>query len=266
MSLALPHRRAALAAVVGGFRPAAQAVLNAMAAAGAPVSSARASLIDAAIGTMEASGAWALIDRFHMLAAHSAAAARIDWKTATTTLTPTNSPTFTADQGYAGDGVSAHLDTGFNPATAGGGFSRDSSHAGIVIQDGQAVGTDAVFGNEDNIISPWRTGPQMLIRSSSTGSTAINLSGAQTAHKGFSRTGSAGYTPYEAGAALSPVTEASAALASRNFLLLGRNSSGGILTPSARRLFAAHWGAGLTAAQMLSIRNAIAAYRAALGT
>lgn len=243
------------------------AIIAAMTAAGAPQTAARSALIDAAVTTMKASGAWALLDGFYMLAASAAAAARINWKNpGTFNLTAVNSPTFTADQGYAGDGVSAYLETSFNPTTAGGNFTQDSSHAGIIVQDAQGAATDAVFGNDDNIISPWRTGPQMLIRSSSTSSQGITISGAQAVHKGFSRTGAAGYTPYEDGSALAAATQASSALISRTFILLARNSASGPLTPSSRRLFAAHFGGGLTAAQMLSIRNAIATYRTALGT
>lgn len=253
--------------VLSGRDQATITLLAAMEAAGAPASGERAVLIDQTIRALKGDGAWDRLDGFYMPAAHAAAAARINWKApGTFNLTAVNSPTFTVDQGYAGDGVSAYLETGFNPATASGNFTQDSSHAGIVIQDAQGAASDAVFGNEDNIISPWRTGPAMLIRSSSTSNNSVTISGAQGVHKGFSRTGAAGHTPYEDGVALSAVTQASAALASRNFMLLARNSATGAQTPTARRLFAAHFGGGLTAAQMLSIRNAIATYRTALGT
>jgi hypothetical protein len=79
----------------------------------------RRGLIDALIGGLKAAGLWAKIDVLHVYAAHDSQAATLNWLSTSYTASPQASPTFTADRGYAGDGVGAFINTGLANNAAG---------------------------------------------------------------------------------------------------------------------------------------------------
>lgn len=85
-----------------------------------PPAPSRAALIASLVSQMRAAGLWAKLDAFYVLAAHDAQAARLNWIADHYNLAAVNAPVFTADRGYAGNGTSSYLDTGFNPTTATG--------------------------------------------------------------------------------------------------------------------------------------------------
>lgn len=90
----------------------------------------RAFLISDTIRRLKAADIWSKLDIFYMLAAHDAQAGRLNWKApASFALTAVNSPTFTADRGYAGDGTTSYLATGFQPATHATNITASRTHA-----------------------------------------------------------------------------------------------------------------------------------------
>lgn len=74
---------------------------------------ARITLINNLIVSLKSAGIWTDLDVFYVLAAHDAQAARLNWKGAPYSLTEVNSPTFTTDRGYTGNGTSSYLSTGW---------------------------------------------------------------------------------------------------------------------------------------------------------
>lgn len=82
---------------------------NAVVGAGGAVSSARTTLVSALIRGLKADGIWPL-DRLFIWAGENSAQARRDLVTRSL-ASAANGPTFTANRGYAGDGLSAYLDT-----------------------------------------------------------------------------------------------------------------------------------------------------------
>jgi len=96
-----------------GLDPAAVALIARMQVA--PVGS-RARAIDAAVRALKASGVWGKLVALHVMAAHDAQAARLNWVQAAYDLSAVNAPGFTVDRGYAGNGSSSYLDTGWAPA------------------------------------------------------------------------------------------------------------------------------------------------------
>ena len=81
----------------------------------------RKQLIDTCITALVDGTVWSKLDALYVFAAPNAQAALLNWvNPGTFDCTAVNSPTFTADKGYTGDGVSMSLSTGFNPSTAGG--------------------------------------------------------------------------------------------------------------------------------------------------
>ncbi len=106
--VAILGRNAARAAML---RWSAAVVVN-----GGTVSRARQVLVTAYIKSLMASGAWPLIDDIYMLVAEDEPSALTSWKQTVLGVTAA-SPTFTADRGYAFDGVAQYIDTNWNVST-----------------------------------------------------------------------------------------------------------------------------------------------------
>ncbi len=76
---------------------------------------------------LKAAGVWSKLDAFSVFATDGDADfALVDW-VRLITQTAVNSPTFTANQGYKGDAVSAYIDTLFSPSTNGVNFQLDKA-------------------------------------------------------------------------------------------------------------------------------------------
>lgn len=75
----------------------------------------RARAIDAVVRALKASGVWPKLAALHLIAAHDAQAARLNWVQSAYGLAAVGAPVFTVDRGYAGDGAAAYLDTGWAP-------------------------------------------------------------------------------------------------------------------------------------------------------
>jgi len=106
----------------------------------------RAFLISDTIRRLKAADIWAKLDVLWMLAAHDAQAGRLNWKApASFALTEVNSPTFTADRGYAGNGTTSYLDTGWAASTNGVQFQQNSASI-LAYNLSTAAGNGALIG------------------------------------------------------------------------------------------------------------------------
>jgi hypothetical protein len=84
------------------------------------------------IQALYASGTWAKTDAMWVMAAHDEQASRLNWITpGSFTLTAVNSPTFTTDRGFAGNGSTSYLDTGWDRATNGVQITQNNAHASV---------------------------------------------------------------------------------------------------------------------------------------
>jgi hypothetical protein len=87
----------------------------------------RKGLLNDLIVGLKADSVWTKITWLSVLAAHDAQAARVNIKTPAQVATAINSPTFTTDLGYAGDGATSYLDTGLAGTIFGTGANIDLS-------------------------------------------------------------------------------------------------------------------------------------------
>jgi hypothetical protein len=118
----------------GGFTPEAETLFAAMSPA---PDNARKIVINNLIVSLINDGIWSKLDVLWVMAAHDAQAARLNWKTpASFALTAVNSPTFTTDRGYAGNGSTSSLNTGWNPATNGSQYTLNSAALGFWVNAG----------------------------------------------------------------------------------------------------------------------------------
>jgi hypothetical protein len=78
---------------------------------------------------LKSSGAWAKLDLFYVFATNATTAgdALVQWKSGFPAGTLVNSPTFTANQGFTGNGVDAYIDTQFDPYNMGMNYQQDNA-------------------------------------------------------------------------------------------------------------------------------------------
>ena len=236
----------------GGVRPETAAVAAAMIQ---PPSALRLSLMDALVGAVQACGAWARLDGLFVTAAHDLQAATINWVApAGTRLTPVNSPIFTPDVGFEGDGATSYLETGLVQGT--GLYAPADHHAGVWINGGATVST--VWGNIRNRIQPHSAEGELACRSNATASLGAAVADGH-GHSGF-RTEAGRFAIFKNGVRLAEPAQEPTAAVNQPFLLLGYGGDSGPVSLSAWRVAAAHSGAGLGAAQMTAMAAALAAY------
>lgn len=76
---------------------------------------------------LKAAGIWSKLDTFGVFATDgNSDFALIDWKRLIQ-YTAVNSPTFTTNGGFAGNGTSSYIDTNFNPSTQGINYTLDNA-------------------------------------------------------------------------------------------------------------------------------------------
>lgn len=227
-----------------------------------PPTDVRKSQINTLIKALKASGAWATFDALYVMAAADAQAAGLNWIQNLYNLTPVLAPVFTADRGYQGDGLVSRITTGFNPATAGGKFALNSAEQGIWSRTDVVSGNMWDVGNANSRFNARSTNGDTLRGQMNDGTIAsLGAAGNSTGHIVLSRTGASVRTAYRNGASLGGDTTAATAFASADFALL---SDGGV-NFSTRQQAAAHFGSGLTGAQVLATYNALLAYMQAVG-
>lgn len=222
---------------------------------GAP-SSARVGAIDACVRALKAGGVWSKLHALWLLAAHDAQAARLDW-TGAHDLTEVNAPSFTADRGYAGDGASAHLDTGWAPSMGAqdsiclGVWSRTSAQSNT-----PAIGTGSAGGFSLGTRNTADFGSARLNSSTAAGATVTDGSGWFAGN----RSGANAVQFYRGGIEIGSGTTASTAPASAA-VTIGRYNN----AYSNRELAAAAIAASLSAGEHAALHAALAGYLAAVG-
>lgn len=102
--------------------------------------------INTLVAGLKTDGIWSKLSWLLLLASHDAQAARLNAVNPTKSVTATNSPTFTVDRGYTGDGTTAWL--AFNELhTAAGHYTQNSACAfGYTNQQNGATGGEALMG------------------------------------------------------------------------------------------------------------------------
>jgi hypothetical protein len=93
---------------------------------------------------LKSAGVWAKLDTFSNFATDgSSDFALIDWKRLTQ-YTAVNSPTFTTNEGFMGNGTSSYIDTNFNAFNDGVQYTQDDASRGLYMFN--ASGTSALDG------------------------------------------------------------------------------------------------------------------------
>lgn len=230
----------------------------------------RKALINGLILSLKSGGVWTKLDVFYGLAAHAAQAARLNWKNPAQSATAVNSPTFTTDRGYAGDGSSSYLDTGYIPSAGSG--TTNSASLGVWANAGDDTAADVRLAgcadaSQATHIAPRFTGDVMRGRvnsgttSSSTASSTTRL-GSST----VSRTSATGISFYRNGVvvgaevAVAPVGRPTTAM-----YICGFNSNGAFGTAGNNRIALAWAGQGLSAGEISAAYAACNTFLSSIG-
>jgi hypothetical protein len=88
-------------------------------------------MISDGVGCSAWSGSTGNLDIFYFLATNTTTTANLNLCSSSFTLTPSNTPTFNADQGYTGNASNMKLDTGFSSASGGSYSSTTSASIGF---------------------------------------------------------------------------------------------------------------------------------------
>lgn len=247
----------------GGFTAEAKVLFAAMTV---QPNGARKTLINKTIRRLKASGAWALMDVFYMMAAHDEQAGRLNWK-APGSFTLANiggGSAFTVDRGFKGNGTSTAQDTTYNPATAPGAqFLQNSAHMGCVPTEN--------FQSDSRCVGHLRAA--ILPRSSSSVASCNGMSSSGDTIQTGQTNSQQVYTWYRNNAAdfrtfinganqLNPV-RVSSAVSNFSWIIGGRNDT--VMNFSATQLGCFHAGGALTDQQVADLYTAIFGYMNPIG-
>lgn len=228
-------------------------------------------LINNAINALVAAGVWALLDALYVTAAETAQAAQQNWKANTFNLTPTASPTFTADRGYAGNGTTSYLATGYTPSTAGGNLTQNSAHLSVWCRNNIQSSTQIPIGSRtaaaqhQMLILPRLGTDVAAYRINQDVAGASPASTSSIGHWVMRRNGAATLALFRNGASFSTDTSASTGLSTAAITLDAINTGGVVGSFATHQIAAASIGGSLSDAQALAFYNVMLTYMQAVG-
>lgn len=223
----------------------------------------RSFLLDDTIGALQEAGIWAKLDLLYLLAAHDEQAARVNIRSpGSYSLTAVGAPVFTKDRGFAGDGATTSLDTGFDATAAAGQYALASAHAGVSILDnlasaGCAFGAGGVSG--ELALCPRSLADTLTARINDLGPSLAAPATTSAGHSLIVRSG-ATRTLYKDGASAATDGTPATALPEGSLALLRADAAFGPW-----QVAAAHAGGALSAAESAALNSILATYLTAVG-
>ncbi len=192
--------------------------------------------VTALILQLKLDGNWSKLDRFWIHAAEYQQNARVSMVNPTSTqITEVNSPTWTANQGYTGDGLTSYLNTNFNPSVDGVNFLQDASFLGLYVRSGAGtagcgIGLYDTAAARRSYIYPWYTDNKVYGACTSAAETNIAGGNAQ-GHTAIIRNSAAQIQYYKNAGSLGTKADTSAARANLNVFVCGLNLNGNYFAP-----------------------------------
>lgn len=225
-------------------------------------------LMNDLITGLKASGVWDKLDALWVTAAADSQAAGLNWISSSYTLTPVNSPAFTVDRGYAGDGSTSYLNTGLSPLAAAKAVLNSSSVGVYINNDPGASSSKIEIGaasTGQTLIGANDNGTSFRFRVN-TGTTAFasGLTGG-LGLTSVSRTASNVTTPYRDGVAKNASNAASTAQPEVPLFIGAANASGSAALFSDRRIAASFIGQSLSDTEMASLYSSLQTYLTNIG-
>jgi len=220
---------------------------------------ARVALVDAAVRALKDAGLWTRLDVLYLLAAHHEQAARLNLLApAAHACTAVNSPGFLADRGFAGDGATSYLSTGFNPALGGGNFGLDDATLFVwSLSDLNGSAADIGSGTMTRLLA--RSGGAATARANAAVSTSVAVADS-LGLTGWTRSGADGHDFFRGGTVVASPVQASSGISSDAIRIGAAGSS-----YSPRRIAVAGAGGGLDGGQIAALAALCEDYLAGVG-
>jgi hypothetical protein len=216
-------------------------------------------------------GLWTGIDALYILATDTTTNANLNLKSTSFGLTQVGGVSFTADQGYTGNGTTGYSDTGYASSTAGGSYTQNSASFGVYIRNNRTSGfTFTAISNDISATGAARWVPNY---NTISGNYNINDAGFQdapaTTSQGFwgiSRTGASATAAYRnaSGTAIQTNTVASTGLSTTSFYI-GAGRTPAAVDFSTDQIAAAFIARGLSSAEWVTLQGRINAYMTTVG-
>lgn len=235
---------------------------------GGTVSSGQKMIVDNLIVALTTAGAWAKMDDAWLLSSESSVQALTSLKQLRL-ATAVNAPTFTVRDGYAFDGATNYIRTGFIPSTHAvsmtGSNMRIEDYSLNASASSAGFNAGATSGGTTRILLRNLSGSSMTFGLNST-STAITNPSSQ-GMVSTSRTGAGVFEAFRNGVSLGTAVPTSTGTTLTNIeIYIGAlNSSGVANNFRSSRMGWVSVGASLTAAEELAAYNAVQTYMTALG-
>jgi hypothetical protein len=215
----------------------------------------------ALIDGLVADSLWTAFDAIYIMATQDATTSLLSLVSATFNITAVNSPTFTADSGYAGNGSSSYLNTNFNASTATTpNFVRDSAHYSVWNLT-NAKPDGGLIGNSNNSASWQFFSGDSYPRCNDAGSgyTLADPRG----HLLSNRTDANTRKAYKNGSFENDAgVSASGAVVNANFAICSYATTGGYVT---NQVAAASIGRALTGTEITNFYGRLRTYMTAVG-
>lgn len=219
--------------------------------------------------TLKVDGNWTLLDRIWIMAVATSDQALVSLVNPTSTkLTLVNSPTFTTKEGFAGNGSTSYINTGYNTSLSSAQFTLNSNTCAIYSRTiGAAASSQYELGQGNGSTSAYA----ILIRETSLGIFTYNFNGvslakANTASHGFYssvRTASNAISIWKDGISQNTGTTASVALINNSVYVCCYNANGTASNYSTKQISVICFGSGTI--NQLKLYNAIQAYMTKIG-
>jgi hypothetical protein len=217
------------------------------------------------IAGLKTDGVWDKLDVLWVLAAHDAQAARLNWKTpASFALTAVNSPTFTTDRGYAGNGTTSYLNTGWDPTNNGVNTLQNDAHIAAWNRTSRGTNNSVIAGAQNPQLAIYpRTGSGISGGVHGAGLTAANSDSSGLVMQ--ERTGASATRAYRNGSSLGTGTDTSTGRPSVDVYIGGLNASGSFAVGTTDQCAAVSIGGSLNTTLALALYNRLQTYMTAVG-
>lgn len=223
----------------------------------------RLTLISNLVTSLKAGGAWTALDWLVLNANQTTTAARRNLRNPAKQLTLINSPTFTTDRGFTGDGASSYLSLGETLQAGGNNLSQNSATIGLWV-NATSARASALLGPLSgsqrttfiiNVSDNWR--------SRMNGINDITHSGApgHLGHKTVVRANATEQRMFSGSGAAEVFAADSSDLSSQSAIFLG---AAGILFTTAR-IAALYSGGAITDGQRAVLHTALETYLTSIG-
>ncbi|MEM9264516.1 MAG: hypothetical protein AAGA46_03235 [Cyanobacteria bacterium P01_F01_bin.13] len=227
--------------------------------------------VDAFFINMKSDSLYAKMDFMVLLALDNSVDA-LRWMNTPSTSATNNGATFTARQGFTGNGSSAYIDTGFNPNTAGGNYSLDAASLGAysrtnISEASYVIGAQNSSTSGRSYVSPrWSDGFHYTDVNGGGGSPWTTASSSDSRGLwGSSRTSNTLKTAYRNGVVQDTDASSSNALPGHNLYLLALNNGGARQGESSGQIAFAYAGGDLSDSNNANLSTHVTALLTAFG-